>query len=323
MLQSYLNDWANARKKAVILEEQKNEAGEVVFQRAEVVFQGVKIEIRNKRVVGAPEGKPQFCAEFFVPSTITLIDAFRNSEFPNTEFIATLLEAIDPNYESNRKDALAKRRDSADQYMTEKKQEWTTELDESIYSPEQKSFILDFATSLLKRERLEGISKFIQTMVRYQDNILDNAVATTTYDGRDITGMDILYDLLCRCCSRRALAESGKYIVTAKGAEYVFLDDSHDDRLSNFNRNALNILRAIYSDCNNSPSIFTTVAYGISSFYAYKFSEPIAYRLAKVNDRRGRKTRRADVVTVDAMMNNIADVFENAKPLKTKKGKKG
>ena len=108
MLQSYLNDWANARKNAVILEEQKDENDNLMFQRAEIVFQGVKIEIRNSRVVSnnTPTPDDKFCAEFFIPSTITLIDAFRNSEYPSTEFIATILEAIDPNFEAERKEVV-------------------------------------------------------------------------------------------------------------------------------------------------------------------------------------------------------------------------
>ena len=292
-----------------------------MLQRAEITFHGVKIEIRNKKIVGDPEGR--FCAEFFVPSTLNLISDFRNSEYPETEFISTILEAIDPNFESAQKDAIAKRRESMDQFLNTKKQEWTEAFTDSSYSPEQVNFMLDLAVSMMKHESVDGIDKFIQTMVKYQDNILDNSVVKTTFDGRDITGMDILFDLLCRCCSKRMLAENNKFVVTYKGANYVFLDDSHDDRLSGFSRNALNILRAIYSDCNNSAMIFTSVAYGMASFYAFKFNEPIAYRLAKVNDRRARKSRRDGVVTVDAMMTNIASAIESAKPLKTKKGKKG
>ena len=66
---------------------------------------------------------------------------------------------------------------------------------------------------------------------------------------------------------------------------------------------------------------FTTVTYGIASYYAYIFNEPIAYRLAKVSERKNRPQRRSGIVSVDAMMNNIGFAFDEAQPLK--KSKKG
>ena len=323
MLQSYLNEWANARKNAVILEEQKDENENLMLQRAEVVFQGVKIEIRNKRVTGAhePTQGDKFCAEFFIPSTLTLISDFRNSEYPSTEFIATILEAIDPDYESKQRDVVKRRRISMDELLSGKKQEWTDALTDTKYDQAEANFIIDFAINLLKRDRVDNIDMFIQTMVKYQDNILDNGIVKTMFDGTEITGMDVLYDLLCRCCSKRALAENNKFIVSQHGAEYVFLDDSHDDRLTAFTRSAMNVLRAIFADCNKYCSMFTTVAYGMASFYAFKFNEPITYRLAKVSERRSlRKPGRNN--SVSAMMTSIAGVIENAQPIK-KKSKKG
>ena len=318
MLQNYLTDWANARKNAVILEEQKDENDQIVLQRAEAVFQGVKIEIRNKRIPGTD----QFSTELFVPSTINLIDALVNSDYPNTEFIATLLEAIDPNFELEQKDAINQRRMSMDQFMNEKKQEWTNNFEHSKYEKTEVNFMVDFAMNLVRRERIDNLSLFTTLMVKYQDNILDDTVVKTTYDGKEVTAQDVLFDLVCRSCSKRALAEDNKFIVSANGAEFVFLDESHDEKLPDFVVNAKNVLRAIYTDCKNSPGMFTTVAYGLASYYAFHFNETIAYRLAKASERRVRKPRRDGMVTVDAMMNNIAGAFENAKPMK-KKGKKG
>jgi hypothetical protein len=324
MLQSYLNDWATARKNAVILEEKKDENGNLMLQRAEVVFQGVKVEIRNKRVIGAPGPKAddKFCAEFFVPSTITLIDAFRNSEYPSTEFIATLLEAIDPNFNSTQRDAIAKRRESIDQFMSSKKEEWATYFTDTMYTEDDVKFIMNFAMSLLKHERIDNVTTYLKLMAKYQADILNNNVARTSFDGKDITNKDILFDMLCRCCSKRLLAEEHKFVVGPRSVEYIFLDESRDDKLPDYVMNAINILRAIYADCNNSCNVFTPVAYGIASFYAHIFNEPIAYRLAKVSDRRNRKSFREDVVSVDAMMSNIGFAFEDAKPIK-RKGKRG
>lgn len=323
MLQSYLNDWANARKNAVILEEQKDENDNLMFQRAEIVFQGVKIEIRNSRIVinNTPTPDDKFSAEFFIPSTITLIDAFRNSEYPSTEFIATMLEAIDPNFEAERKEVVAKRRATMDQFLSEKKQEWMSNFEHTKYELPEVNFMVDFAISRMRWERIDNLSLFTQLMAKYQDNILDDTVVRTTFDGKEITAQDILFDLVCRSCNKRQLAEDNKFVVSGKGADFVFLDDTRDERLPDFVVNAKNVLRSIYADCNNAPSIFTTVAHGIASYYSFHFNESIAYRLAKASERRPSKARRNNTVTVGAMMTNIADVFENARPLK-KKGKK-
>lgn len=321
MLQNYLTDWANARKNATIIEEQKNENGDILFQKSEVVFQGVKIEIRNKRIPDTD----QFCAEFFVPSTITLIDAFRWSEFPNTEFISTLLEAIDPNYPRIKREAIEKRRASMDQFIAAKKQEWTEAFADTKYKMPDIEVILAYAENAMKSERVDAIDTFIKLMIKYQDVILDDTVKITTFNGSTITTMDLMFEFVCKACTKSAYAAESKFFVTVKSMDYVILDKTHDDKTPEHILEVKNVYRAIWEDCKAHPFIFTVFAYGLAQFYEYKLNETIAYRLARISERKNHRrafNHNDRMVSAASMMNNIAGAFEAAKPLKTKKGKK-
>lgn len=326
MLQNYLTDWANARKNATIIEEKKNENGDLLFQKSEIVFQGVKIEIRNKRVMGTevtPNDK--FCAEFFIPSTITLIDAFCWSEFPNSEFIATMLEAIDPNYPRIKREAIDKRRASMDQFISTKKQEWTEAFADTKYKMPDIKVILGYAENAMKSERVDAIDTFINCMIKYQDSILDDTVKITTFNGNSIIMMDLMFEFICKTCTKSAFAAEGKFFVTAKGMDYVILDSSHDDKTPEYILEVKNIYRSIWKDCKEHPFVFTVFARGLAQFYEYKLNETIAYRLARISERKNHRrafSRNDRMVSAASMMNNIAGAFEAAKPLKTKKGKK-
>ena len=327
MLQNYLTEWSNARKNATILEEQKNENGDLMLQRAEVMFHGTKIEIHNKRVVGAdgPTPDDRFASEFFIPSTLTLIDAFRWSEFPSTEFIATILEATDPNFQRITKEAIDKRRAAMDQFTSGKKQAWLEAFADTKYKMPDIEVILAYADSSMKSYRMDAIDTFINCMVKYQDFILDDTVKITTAAGNTITNMDLMFELICKTCIKTAYATENKFFVTKNGMEYVILDSTHDDKTPQHILDIKNVYRDAWLECKENPAIFTVFAYGLAKFYEYKLNETIAHRLARINERKShRRTFRGDdrMVSVDAMMNNISSAFDAAKPLK-RKGKKG
>lgn len=327
MLQNYLAEWANARKNAVILDEKKNDNGDIMFQRIELVFQGTKIEIRNTRIVeGEVTPNDRFSAEFFVPSTLTRIDAFRMSDYPSTEFIATILEALDPAYARTQKEAIEKRKANMDQYIGTKKQEWLEAFADTKYILPEVEKILAYAENALKYERISSIDNFIQLMVKYQDYILDNTVKITTNSGNEITMMDLMYEFICKACNLNAFLSESRFFVTVKSMEYVILDDSHDDKAPDYIIDVKNIYRAIWDECKCHPAIFTVFAHGLARFYEYKLDETIAYRLARINERKNRNRPfrpGKHAVSVEAMMSNISSAFDAAKPLKTKKSKKG
>lgn len=320
MLKHFVNEWAAARENATILEEAKNSVGLIVHQKSEIDFLGTKIHLITNLIPGTDE---DYVNEFFIPSTLNLIQEFRNSEFPVSEFIITLMQAVDPASASLEKEARQQRESHITDFIESKKEEWTEILNCGAFDSAEIDYIVNYAYEQISHERLENIDLFIQTLVKYPEQLFDATVCLTKQNGEEVKKYDIIYDMICRCCNRRIMAEESKFRVSGWGIKIAFLDNTGDDRVPEFVKTAKEVLRAIYFDCQGYIGIFADVVRNLADYYAHFTSDPIPYRIAKVQERLNntRGHRRGSSVSASAMIGDVAAAFATAKPIKKKKSK--
>ena len=319
MLRQFVNDWSSAKENATILEEAKNGIGTIVHQKAELNFLGTKIHLITNLIPGTDD----YTNEFFVPSTLALIKSFPETPYPVSEFIVTIMEAIDPESRSLAKDAKAKRDDAIDKFMDIKKEEWSGILSAGAFTEDEITFLVNYTFSQLKRDRVDNLDLFIRLLDKYQDKLFDDSVCVEKQNGDIVRKSDIIYDTLCRCANRRIMAEESRFTVSGWAVNIAFGDSANDDRIPEFVKDAKMVLRAIFKDCREWMNIFSSVARNLAEFYAFRTNEPVPYRMAKVQERQNSiKNRRKSYVSASAMLGDVSAAFESAKPMKKKKSSK-
>ena len=325
MLNTYINEWNEARQNATINDERRDENGVIEFQKATMTFVGATIELRITRVhtEGNDVDSPVYSASIFVPKTGVLIESFRESAWPKTEFICTILEAIDPDYHSKMQEALAKRKTIVETFLKQKKDYWTTTLGESNYSEDEVNLIMDHANIVLNTSNFSQADAFIECMIKYQADLFNEEKIQKVFKGKRAGTTDLsstIFKMICRCCLKRAYFADGVFILSRKSIDLDILDTERDDRIPEFELNAKNVLRQIYADCHKRPNTFQFFAYGFSKLYVAKRNEDLNYYIAKVesNRRRWDGSKRVPYRTTTGSSDDptLASAFLFATPIK-------
>lgn len=296
MLNNYIDDWNEARQHATITDERCDENGVVEFQKASIEFLGTTIEMRIQRVpedndVDSPEPKePKYSATLFVPKTGAIVESLVETPWPMTEFIITLMEAVDPDSKKKASEALAKRQATVEEFIQSKVNYWNEQIAASSYSDVEKELILDHANTVLKTPLFGQADMFIEVVTKYYDQLMDETPIERKNAGTT-NQMILIFDTLCDACIKQAYFNDGVFIISRKSMDYGITDTSHDADKPAYIMEMKTLLRQIYADCGHRPSMFSFVAHGLCKLYSTHMDEDLNYHIARVRAKIEQRTK--------------------------------